>query len=95
MAKVLKERVRKLTCPETLEPPLELALVLRFPLNPANLFSLRTILIIPAIPSGSYLAPGLVITSISAIFAEGILCNKDFMSPPAIVDGLPSIIILT
>ena len=46
-------------------------------------------------PSGSYFAPGFVITSMSAIFAAGTLCNNDFISPPAMFEGLPSIIRFT
>ena len=76
-------------------PPCESPPVFTLPFKPANLFSFSTILMIPAMPSGSYLAPGLVITSISAIFAAGTLCRSDLISPPAILDGFPSIIRFT
>ena len=46
-------------------------------------------------PSGSYFAPGLVITSISAMFEAGTLCKSDLISPPAMLEGFPSIIRLT
>ena len=46
-------------------------------------------------PSGSYLAPGFVMTSMSAMFEAGTLCRSDLISPPAMLEGLPSIIRLT
>ena len=87
--------VRQLTWPEIFFPPRESALELKLPFRPANLFSFKTMLMIPAIPSGSYLAPGLVITSTSAMLAAGMLRKSDFTSPPAMVDGFPSIMRFT
>ncbi|MNE29999.1 hypothetical protein D3C80_1234960 [compost metagenome] len=46
------------------------------PLKPILAFLFKTIFIIPLIPSGLYLADGLVINSICLIEVEGICCNN-------------------
>ncbi len=62
------------------------------PLKPILLFLFSTILIIPLMPSGLYLAEGLVISSICLIEEEGICCNNWAAS---ILVGFPSIRIFT
>jgi len=56
-------------------------LVLTLALNPSIFFCLVIMLIIPASPSASYLAPGLVMTSIVLICSAGIVCKtSDILS---------------
>ena len=49
----------------------------------------------PAIPSGSYFAEGLVITSIRSMALAGICSKKAFSVAPVIPEGLPSMRICT
>src|SRR6187431_2562537 len=66
--------------------------VLTLPLKPIFAFLFKTILMIPLIPSGLYLADGLVINSICLIEVAGICCNNwDALT----VVGLPSTNTLT
>ncbi len=65
------------------------------PLNPSNLPFFNTILIIPAMPSGSYFADGDVMTSTLSIISAGKF-STDVVSPPEIsADGFPFTKILT
>ncbi|CAI8162612.1 MAG: Uncharacterised protein [Flavobacteriales bacterium UBA4585] len=52
-------------------------------------------LIIPAVPSGSYFALGFVITSIFSTLFPGKLCKSAVRSSPVKREGRPSIIIRT
>ena len=63
-----------------------------FPLKPSLAFLCNTILMIPLIPSGLYLAEGLVINSIVFIEVDGI-CFRSCAG--SILVGLPSIRIRT
>ena len=71
------------------------AVIDAIPLNPFNLFFLRTILIIPEVPSGSYFAEGFVTTSILSIAFAGNASNTFAPSFPTRVLGRPSIKIVT
>ena len=63
-----------------------------FPLNPIFVFLCSTILIIPLIPSGLYLADGLVINSMLLIEEDGICFSN---CSAGMFDNLPSTITLT
>ena len=65
--------------------------ILSDPLNPFNLFFLVMILMMPDIPSGSYLAEGFVINSILSILLAGICCKIAALLLPVILEGFPSI----
>ena len=65
------------------------------PFKPANLFFLRTILIIPAVPSALYLADGDVITSTFSTLSEGNCFNASLVLIPTNPEGFPFIKILT
>ena len=56
--------------------------------TPCRIFFLSIILIIPAVPSASYFADGLVMISISFILVACINCNA---SELGMAEGLPSI----
>ena len=55
---------------------------------PFKIFFLRIMFIMPAVPSASYFADGLVMISMSFILLACINCNA---SELGIADGLPSI----
>ena len=63
----------------------------RFPFMPLAVFFLRIILMMPPSPCASYLAPGLVTTSMLLIWLAGIDCNTSVMLFPKAEEGLPSI----
>ena len=65
------------------------------PLNPFSLFFLRTIFIIPDVPSGSYFADGLVTISILSTELAGNASKSVFPFPPESELGRPSIKIIT
>ena len=67
----------------------------KLPLNPARLSFLSTILMIPAVPAASYLADGLVTTSICDIRLDGIDLSPPLPPMPMRPEGLPSIRIRT
>jgi hypothetical protein len=52
------------------------------PLSPANLFFLKTILIIPAVPSALYLADGEVITSTFSTLSDGNCLSASLLLIP-------------
>ncbi len=58
---------------------------------PRFVFFFNTRLIIPAVPSGSYLADGFVTTSMLSIELAGICVRTSELLMPASPDGLPSI----
>ncbi len=63
----------------------------RFPFMPLALFCFNIMLMIPPSPWASYLAPGLVITSILLIWLAGIDCSTSAILLPNAVEGLPLI----
>ena len=62
-----------------------------FPLIPWTSFFFIIIFIMPPVPSASYLAPGLVTTSILCIWLAGMVCKTSAILFPNIVDGFPLI----
>ena len=71
------------------------ALIEALPLVPCSLFFFSTILIIPLMPSGSYFAEGLVITSTDSMALAGMPESTPALPAPLIPLGLPSIKMVT
>ena len=70
---IFQSFLNELNVPDKFLPSLSARFKFKFPLLPTNSFLLKTILIIPAIPSGSNFAEGVVITStFSIMFAFNI-----------------------
>ncbi len=67
------------------------ALMFTDPDTPWIFFVLVTMLMMPPVPSASYFAPGLVITSTRSITSAGIIFTASAMLDDMIVEGLPFI----
>ena len=71
------------------------ALAIAEPFHPVLIFFFITILIIPDVPSGLYLADGLVITSMRSMELAGNCCKTSALVLPIKGEGLPLIRIIT